>query len=446
MAGRSSRRRKESKAESSPTQPSIADRFLAAPEEIVSNPRELAKLKDRKARDEAREARERAGKAKDRPSLEDILSDVVRVAEDEATNPWHEFRSISRRRYELYGYYPIEFLLEHGRFEHVKQMAGLAATPGDRLLLDSRTVRSVRSHAGRYADRWLAPHVDKFPELSRETSGSRLALAIGDTHSLLMDPFAWTSFLEFADHAQPDAILWVGDHVDGSEISRHPKVPGFTVSLQEELDCQRAMMREAREVCPGARFVLVPDNHFWDRMVSYLTQVAPALAGLRAMRIDQLLDLDGLEVELAPSGSFLAPGEDQRPAFRLWDRLIVTHGTRLGAHPAHDELRVWGQSGVSGHVHRHQLAMGATSALRDEQWMCLPGGVIDQAARHYVKGPAPAWSRGWGIVEVAGRTLQLTPVAVDDRAMAHGWQMARPDGLPEGLLPVRDYWRERFKL
>lgn len=412
----------------------------------MGNPRELAKLRERTARDAARQARERYGKKSVRPTLEDLLADIVRVAEDEATNPWHEFRAISRRRYELYGHYPVELLLEHGRFEHVKAMAGLQPGRGDRRLLLAREEQSIGAHCARYARRWLLPHVGKFPALSRERSGSRLALAIGDTHSLLMDPFAWESFAEFAEHSQPEAILWVGDHVDGSEISRFPKVPGFTVSLQEELDCQRAMMRELRGRCPRARFVLVPDNHFWDRLVSYLTQSAPALANLRSMRIDQLLDLRELEVELAPSGSWLAPGADKRPAFRLWDRLLVTHGTRLGAHPAYAELAAWGQSGVSGHVHRHQLAMGGTPATRGEQWMCLPGGVIDQAARHYVKGPEPAWSRGWGVVESCGRALRLTPVAVDDHAMADGWCMERPKGLPEGLEDVRAYWRKRWSL
>jgi len=424
----------------------LAETLLAAPEKVIENPRELQKLQDRKAREEARRAREAAGKRKARPSIEDVLADVVRVAEDAATNPWHKFRAVSRRRYELYGRYPIEFLLEHGRFEHVKQMAGLSQAPGDRRLLAARTERSIAEHSERYWRRWLLPHADKHPELTRATSGSRLAVAIGDTHSLLCDPFSWLSLLEFAEHAQPDAVLWVGDHVDGSEISRHPKVPGFTVSLQEELDCQRAMMVEMRERCPRARFVLVPDNHFWARMVSYLTQVAPALANLRSMRIDQLLDLADLDVELAPSGSFLAPGEDQRPALRLWDRVLVTHGTRTGAHPAHAELHSWGESGVSGHVHRHQLAIGSTFALRDRQWLCLPGGVIDAAARHYVPGPFPAWSRGWGVLETCGKALQLTPVPVSGgAAMAHGWYLEQPRGLPSGLEETRAFWRRRWK-
>lgn len=440
MAGRSTRKGRRGQA-------ALTEKFLAAPQEVVANPREAAKLVARKAQDEARRAREDAEKSRTRPSIEDILGDVVRVAEDERTNPFHKFRSISRRRYELYGHYPIEFVLEHGRFEHVKQMAGLVPARGDLQLLTARTERSRGAHAGRYVQRWLSPHVDKFPELSRQASGSRLALAIGDTHSLFMDPATWLSALAFAEDAQPDAVLWVGDHVDGSEISRHPKIPGFTTPLQTELDCQRAMMREMRSVCPRARFVLVPDNHFWDRMVSYLTQVAPALANLRDLRIDKLMDLEGLEVELAPSGSFLAPGENRRPALRLWNRMLVTHGTKLGPHPAHLELRAWGESGLSGHVHRHQLAMGDTFATRDEQWMCLPGGICDHGARHYVKGPNPAWSRGWGIAEVNGRALQLTPVPIQEGvALAHGWAYRVPTGLPDGLEETRTFWKDRWSL
>ena len=425
----------------------LTRQFLAAPEEVVRDPKELRKLLERKAQDDARLARERATKRSGRPSLEDILSDVVRVAEDAEHNPYHEFRSISRRRYELYGNYPIEFVLEHGRFEHVKQMAGLADSVGTRRLLHARTNKSILDHAARYFDRHVRPHVGKFPEIQRATARATLAVAIGDTHSTFMDPFTWVSFLAFVKDAQPEVVLWIGDHIDGAEISTHTRVPGQTAPLQLELDMQRAMMREARAAAPRARFVLVPDNHFWDRMVRYLSQVATANAGLRDMRIDQLLDLDALDVELAPSGSFLAPGSDERPALRLYDRYLATHGTRLGAHPAHGELVGWGTSGVSGHVHRHQLAMGPTAGLREEQWMSLPGGVIDQVARYYVKGPEPAWSRGWGTVETCGRGLQMTPVVVDGGvAMAHGWHYTPKGTLPVGVEAVRKFWVERFKL
>lgn len=425
------------------------DRFLSAPEEVVKNERELHKLKDRKARDAARIARERAGKLKSRPSLEDILADMVRVAEDEATNPWHEFRAISRRRYELYGHYPIEFLLQHGYFEHVKTMAGLADGEGDRMLLRARTHQSKREHDARYYERYIAPHVEKFPELRRETSKARLAVYISDTHSMFMDPFTWLAFLAFIEDAQPDVIVWGGDHVDGSEISSHPQVPGHTLPFQVELDCLNAMWKEARERCPRARFIWIESNHFMPRFVRFLTQHAKTLGSLRSLRMDNILDFTGLEIEIVQPGTFLSPKgqEDKRPRIRVWDRWTATHGSRVGQYPAAAELLEWGDSGVSGHIHRHQIQLGGSAGLRECQWMSVPGGTIDEAAKYYVKGNVPAWSRGFGIIESMGRALQLTPaVTTDGVLMANGFYYEQRGKLPTGVEAVRKFWEKRWSL
>lgn len=427
------------------------ERFLSAPDEVVKNPREAAKLKDRKARDEARKKRERVGKRKTRPSLEDLLTDLVRVAEDEAHNPYHEFRSISKRRYELYGNYPVEFLLEHGRFEHVKSMAELGDSVGDHMLLNARTNKSLREHDGRYIQRYIQPHINKFPELQRATAKARMGVFISDTHSLFMDPFYWESFLAFCEDTQPDMIGMVADHIDGSEISTHPQVPGFTMAFQTELSMQKAMVKEIRErLGYKVRIVIVGDNHFFDRITRYLTQVARALAGLDSMKIDKLMGLDEYEVELAMGGSFVSPAgqEDNRPFIRLWDRFVMTHGTSLGKYPAAAELLSWGTSGVSGHVHRDQIIRGANASMRDEQWMCLGSGVIDEVAKYYVRGAGPSWSRAWGVIEMMGGHVQMTAVDVTNRvAMAHGWYYKAKPGLPyKGVEKVRAFWRKRYDL
>ena len=426
------------------------EQYVSAPDEVVKNPREAAKLIERKARDQARKKRERAGKRKNKPSLEDILADVVRVAEDETVNPFYKHRSISKRRYELYGHYPIEYVLEHGRFQHIKQMAELVDSVGDRMLLNARTNKGLREHDGRYIKRYIQPHTNKFPELQRATMQARMGVFISDTHSLFMDPFYWESFLSFCEDAQPEMIGLVADHVDGSEISNHPQVPNFTMNLQTELDMFRAMLKEIRErIGYKTRIVLVGDNHFFDRITRYLTQVAKPLAGLRSMRIDKLMDLDEFEVELAMGGSFVSPAgqEDNRPYIRLWDRFNMTHGTKLGKFPAMAELMSWATSGVSGHVHRDQIVRGPVAGLRREQWMCLGSGVIDEVAKYYVKGAGPSWSKAWGIIEMMGKELQFTSVdCTGGVAMAHGWYYKQKGKMPKGVEPTRNYWRKRFEL
>lgn len=425
------------------------DRFLAAPDEVVKDSREAAKLRDRKARDEARLKRERASKKKERPTLEDILADVVRVAEDEATNPWHEFRSISKRRYELYGHYPIEFVLKHGYFEHVKTMAGLADGEGDRMLLRARTHKSKRDHDERYFSRYIRPHIGKFPELTRETSKSQLAVWISDTHSMFMDPFTWVTFLAFIEDAQPDVVVWGGDHVDGSEISSHPQIPGHTLPFQVELDCLNAMWVEARARCPKARFIWLESNHFMPRFVRFLTQHAKTLGSMRTLRMDKILDFDGLDIEIVQPGTFLSPRgqEDRRPMLPLWGELACTHGTIVSKHQAMGELLHWGMSGWSGHCHRDQMEIGPAAGLRKFRWLSCPGATIDEAAKYYVKGNVPAWSRGFAIAEKMGKGLQLTPaITTDGVCMVNGFYYESKEKFPTGVLPVRKFWEKRWGL
>ena len=425
------------------------ERFLAAPEEVVTNERELEKLQSRKHQDAARVERERRSKLKKKPSLEDILADMIRVAEDEETNPWHEFRSISRRRYELYGHYFIEDVLKHGYFEHVKTMAGLADGEGDRMLLRARTQKSKREHDQRYYDRFIAGHVEKFPELRRATAKAKLAAWISDTHSMFMDPFTWLAFLAFIEDAQPDVIIWGGDHVDGSEISSHPQIPGHTLPFQVELDVLNAMWREARERCPRARFIWIESNHFMPRFVRFLTQHAKALGSLRTLRMDKILDFDGLDIEIVQPGTFLSPKgqEDKRPAIKLWDRLVSTHGTIVSKHQAQGELLHWGASGWSGHCHRDQIALSPSAGLRRERWLSCPGATIDEAAKYYVKGNSPAWSRGFAIAEMMGGALQLTPaITTEGACMVNGFYYQAKRKLPTGVEPVRKFWERRWGL
>ena len=423
--------------------------FLSAPEEIISNPRELAKAQERKNRDAARLERERAAKRKGKPSLEDILADVVRVAEDEDTNPQAEFRSISKRRYELYGHYPIEEVLEHGRFEHIKQMAGLAQTPTTGRMLKARTEDSLRAHDRRYFERHLAPHINKFPELDRESQKFEQAVFISDTHSKFMCPFTWMAFIDFITHSQPETILLGGDHIDGHAISSHAKPPGFGISLQGEFDFFQNMVIEIREACPNAKIIWIASNHFTDRMVRHLTNVDPALASLRSMRFDQLIDLDGLGVEICMGGNFLAP-EGQKDGVghkSMWGRkLIATHGTRLGKYPADKELEAWGTNGVSGHVHRAQIIKGSTNATRALTWACNPGGVSDLCAQYYVQAPGPAWQRGFTVINKGRKSLQFTTVdTTSNEAICEGWAFTTRKRLPNGVESLTKWWDRYYR-
>lgn len=381
------------------------DELLAAPDATAKSETERLKYHQRKARELALKEQNRRAKLKTPPTVEDMLADIVRVADDQDTNPYWRFRSISRRRYELYGHFPIEFVdREFGQFNHALEVAGLRDQPGTRLWRANRAKESRRKHTDRYLERCVAPYVVKPDDLKFNDDGSYLMLSISDTHSQFLDPFVWFAFLSALRDLRPDCALFNGDILEGAEISSHPKIPGWTEPLQSELDFEREMFRQVREDA-GHRgdLILTGGNHdTGDRLARHLTQVNRALTSLRCLRVDELLGLGDFDVMLAQGGTILSPmgQEDQKPGLLMFDFYRVHHGTRLGKNPAADELNDAGRSGQSGHVHRAQLSFGTTETTEGMSWMCTPMGARHELGRSYIKGTNTGWQRGLGVARL----------------------------------------------
>ncbi|MCI0588927.1 MAG: hypothetical protein L0323_19060 [Planctomycetes bacterium] len=381
------------------TKEKSVEQFLAAPDSLRKSEAETRKAVLRKAAEEAERVRLRLGKMRTPPSMEDLLADIVRVASDPQTNPlFYKFRSISRRRYELYGHFPVEAVdREFGQFEHAKQVAGLVDQPGTTLWKAARAETSRREHAARYLDRCVRPYVRPAEPTLRKTF---MVLSGSDFHDFFLDPWTWLCFLQAIRDLQPDMVYLNGDVIDGAEIGRYPKVPGWTMPLQAELDFCREMLRQVREVAGfQGELVLGAGNHCLDRMARYLTQVSPELSGLRSIRFDKLLDLEGLGVQLAMSGTIASP-KDQEHAKRgrlLFGFYRVHHGVRLGKTPAVEELKDAGRSGQSGHVHRAGLAFGTTERDMGMSWMSTPMACVERAGRAYISATTPGWQKGFGI-------------------------------------------------
>lgn len=413
------------------------ERFLAAPDTVRKDSIERRKYEERKKRLEAESARIRAAKSKRHPSDEDILADILRVAEDEDTNPYHEFKSISRRRYQLYGHYPVEIIDErYGQFEHAKEVAGLSDKPGTRDRRAARAQQSRREHAMRYAERYVLPFVVKEPEIERALTKSELVLSISDTHATFLDPFTWEVFKGSVQVLKPDIIVLNGDVLEGSEISRFPKIPGWTIPLQLEFDFAREMFRQLRDIAPHARIIWSAGNHGLDRWVSYLTQVAPALANLRSLRFDQLAGLDELGIELAQGGSIMSPEgtEEEFPGRLFHGFYFVYHGVKVGQNATLAELQSVGYSGQSGHIHRAGVVYGSTAAHAGLTWMSTPMGCTNRAGRAYMRGPSDGWQKGIGLAHLhPDKTVNHYPIITDgDVVVVEGHMFKRTtDKLPD---------------
>jgi hypothetical protein len=406
------------------------EQFVSAPNSLLRSETERLKAVRRKALLKAEEEQLRRGKSKKKPSVEDILADMIRVASDKDTNPHWKFKALSHKRYMLYGHFPIEFLdREFGQFEHAKQVAGLADQPGTRAKKAHIAETSRREHASRYLTRCVAPYVRK-PVVERIVHDSELILSISDTHATFLDPFTWYTFLSTCRDLQPDKIIANGDIMEGSEISRFMHVPGWTIPLRLEFEFAREMFRQLREVCPDAEIIWTAGNHGLDRLVAYITQGAPAIIGLPSLKFDELAGVKEYNIKLAMGGTIMSPAgqEDAPPGLTLYDFYRVHHGTKLGATPALQELASAGRSGQSGHVHRGMVIHGTTEAQAGMSWMCTPMGCTHRAGRAYMKGTTTGWQRGFGVAFILpGQRVHQYPVVTEgDMAIVEGHHYSMP--------------------
>lgn len=396
------------------------DDLLAAPDSLKKNAKELRLYLARKA-EEAREQFAQQGKS---CSLEELLDDILTCAQDKRTNPlgW-KLKQISPRRYRTYGHFPMSQVFEHcGTFQHAKEMLGLVDEPGTRLLKATRANASRVAHRERYLDRYVRPYVVGYDhQVRRQLEGETIVLSISDTHATYLNPFTWQCFIRAIKDLQlgdEDIVLFNGDTLEGSAISRHPKIPGGVIPLQVELDFQREMCRQVRDAGFTGHLILNPGNHGLDRWANFFTQTdAKLIADVRSLRVDNLFELDELNVLLAQGGSHMSPAgtEAHKAGILLYDFYYAYHGTRLGQNPAAMELRDSGYSGQSGHVHRAALAFGTTARNRGMSWMTTPMGCTSMAGAAYMRGTTDGWQGGFGVAFLSeGEQVRQYPVLTDN--------------------------------
>jgi len=411
------------------------DEFLAAPDSVRKNETEKRKYILRKAQEAAEEERERLSKSAEEPTIEDMLADLIRVACDPETNPYYADKILSRKRYKRFGHYYIDHIeRQFGQFELAKQTAGLADQQGTRTWKAVRATQSRKEHAGRYLERHIHPHLLDRGKTERELTNVELIASISDTHATFLDPFTWHCFLRAIKELQPDCVYLNGDILEGAAISRHPKIPGWSVPLQLEFDFCKEMFRQIRMVYDGD-LVWGAGNHGLDRMAMYLTQVAPALSGLHNLRFDKLAGLDEYGVKLSQGGTIASPAgtEDDLPGTLFHRNYLIYHGTALGQTPYLNELRMHNYSGQSGHVHRAGLAYATDERNGARSWMSTPMGCVPRAGRSYLfKKRQTGWQSGFGLafLHPGGRVHQYPVVTSEGFACFEGMVFENP-GLPE---------------
>ena len=169
------------------------------------------------------------------------------------------------------------------------------------------------------------------------------ALFIPDPHIPENDKKVTNIIFKIAKWLKPDVCFVMGDVLDAKTVSRYAKDPDVEFDMQDEFDLVNLFFKDVRKVVgPDCRIVWLLGNHE-ARWKAYLNGRAPEIANLRALQLQNLIDLEK-DIEIVPYNK----GTKYRG-------LHVEHGLLVSGksgYTAHRNLDKKKMSGVNGHTHR----------------------------------------------------------------------------------------------
>lgn len=201
----------------------------------------------------------------------------------------------------------------------------------------------------------------------------------------------------FIRRIKPDQLVLAGDVTDFYTISKFLKDPSRKENLQDELnDCYNVLF-DFRELDENMEIDYLQGNHE-KRLETYLRSNARALAELDALKIESLLDFEGLNIHYHRDGIWLGD-------------LFVYHGSLVrkdsGATAKAERIKN-GCSGMSGHTHRDGKSAIRTRGGHLCWW---ENACLCSLNPEYVAGVAD-WVHGWSLVTVTNRRPLVEQIAV----------------------------------
>ena len=175
---------------------------------------------------------------------------------------------------------------------------------------------------------------------------------------------------------------------------------------------------------PHAKIIYSEGNHEY-RLRKYLISEAKALAGLRALTLEKLLDLDKLKIRW----------QAQDKPYRI-GHLLFTHGqliSRWSAMSAKRHFERYGCCVIHGHTHR--LGAFYHTDIND-CYGAWEAGCLSTLTPDYVT--VPDWQNGFAVVHHCKKFFSVELVAIIKNQFAfrgrqYGRQQATPSSIVEDL-------------
>jgi hypothetical protein len=277
-----------------------------------------------------------------------------------------------------------------------------------------------RARLGDVLDLEPAPFAVPIPAPAKRVGGKpRVTVVYGDTHFPHHSQETLDILFAVIRDVKPDTIINLGDCADCYTISAYDKDPSNIHGLQDELDMVRAHLHQIAQLAPESQRYYLEGNHEdrLRRLIWTLPGTARELARLRsfqrAMTWPSLLGLGQIGWQFVPS-----VGQARLP---ILPRIITKHGTvvrKWSGMSAKGEWERYGQSGISGHVHR----LGRFYASdRNGAHTWVEAGCTCDTNPQYCEDPN--WQNGLVVIEHSkdGKRFEMHLVyAQDGRALWRG--------------------------
>jgi UDP-2,3-diacylglucosamine pyrophosphatase LpxH len=235
-------------------------------------------------------------------------------------------------------------------------------------------------------------------------------LFVSDIHCPYQDKLALKAMYHFMDWFKPQEVIILGDLVDFYAVSRFSRQPERVLKLQDELDQAVGVLEQIRQHALKVNIYFLRGNHC-DRLKKYLWSEAQELSGLRALRLEELLQFDRLKIKY----------EDKNQIH--YKNVIIKHGSivrKFAGYTAKGEFEKNGLSGVSGHSHRLAQYRHTNEA---DSYIWTEAGCLCQLDADYLEGCRANWQQGFAIgyfKENSNRFLIETVPIINKRAMYGG--------------------------
>lgn len=240
-------------------------------------------------------------------------------------------------------------------------------------------------------------------------------MIISDVQYPYHDPTVLAKLLHVARTYQPDQIIQIGDGIDFPQVSQWSKGTAgeYADTLQEHIDgYRRDVLAPLREAVPQANVVWIEGNHDL-RLREFVKKYAAPLTNLRALEVENLFDLQGLDISY------------ERGPLRVATNTLVVHGHESGGYCA--SASAWDakfqkrygseKNVIFGHTHQPFLitrAFGYSGKVSPRFTMNV-GSIMDPVAATYVKDGSVSWQQSFAWLEDDGKRVWPELVTLVDR-------------------------------